>query len=70
MAESILSARRHGRGGQSRFAWRPQRNTRPSHEAIRGLKSPVVEHANGDEEYRDLATDPDELRISVSSIDG
>jgi N-acetylglucosamine-6-sulfatase len=39
-----------------------------TYEAIRGLKSLYVEYANGDKEYHDLATDPDELRNGFSSL--
>jgi hypothetical protein len=40
----------------------------PSYEAIRGPKSLYVEYINGDKEYHDLATDPDELQNSFSSL--
>ena len=39
-----------------------------TYEAIRGRSSVYVEYADGEREYHDLATDPDELRNSYSSL--
>lgn len=39
-----------------------------TYEAMRAPTSLYVEYANGDKEYHDLATDPDELRNSFSSL--
>jgi len=39
-----------------------------TYEAIRGLTFVYVEYANGDKEYHDLNTDPDELRNTYSSL--
>jgi arylsulfatase A-like enzyme len=39
-----------------------------TYEAIRGAKSLYVEYANGDKEYHDHATDPDELRNTFSLL--
>lgn len=41
-----------------------------TYEAIRGLKSLYVEYANGDKEYHDHSTDPDELRNTFSLLSG
>jgi N-acetylglucosamine-6-sulfatase len=39
-----------------------------TYEAIRAATSLYVEYADGEKEYHDLATDPDELRNSFSSL--
>jgi N-acetylglucosamine-6-sulfatase len=39
-----------------------------TYEAIRGRSSVYVEYADGEREYHDLATDPDELRNSYPSL--
>jgi arylsulfatase A-like enzyme len=41
-----------------------------TYEAIRGRKSVYVEYANGDKEYHDHTTDPDELRNTFSLLSG
>ena len=46
----------------------PRSGNPTNYEAIRGANSVYVEYANGDKEYHDFATDPDELRNSFSSL--
>ena len=47
-----------------------RRGNPPTYEAMRTRTSLYVEYADGEKEYHDLATDPDELRNSFSSLAG
>ena len=54
--------------GRSRFS-RPNRSGNPTtYEAIRGQTWVYVEYLDGEKEYYDRATDPDELRNIYASL--